>query len=857
MAANAQVKENFDDGNFTANPVWTGNANDWIVNTALQLQSNNTIANSNFYLSTANTLATQTQWEFYVHLSFNTSSANYIDVYLTASQSDLLTTGLTGYFVRIGNTDDEICLYRKDAAATPVKIIDGINGITNTSNNTLRIKVTRDAGNVFTLYRDVSFSGNNYVSEGSAADATFTTSSFFGMLVRQSTASFFQRHFFDDIEVKAFTPDVTPPTILSVTATSLKTVDVLFSEPVEIVSAQATNNYTVSNGIGVPVLAVKDVNNASLVTLTFANNFTNGLNNIISINGVKDLSRNAISNGTGTFSFFVPQRFDVVIDEIMADPTPVVQLPNAEYIELKNTSTQNINLQGWRIGNLTSISGVMPSFILQPDSFVVVTGTSSAPLFNGYGSVIGLTSFPSLDNTGTTLSLFSKDNTTIHAVEYSSEWYQNAVKINGGWSLEMVDTKNPCAGSNNWKASIDMRGGTPGTKNSVDGSNKDVMAPALIKAVASNSLNVLVTFDEPVDSAKAALATNYSISDGINKPISAVPVGPLFKQVMLLLSNLVSPGKIYTLTVNGITDCSGNTINAMNTARLGLASTIDTMALVINEILFNPAPTSVDFVEIYNRSNKIFDLKDVYITNRASGTGQLGTLKQLTADSRLIFPGDYYVISENDALVKLAYVAKNPDNFINLSPMLSYPDNSGFVVILNAQGAIVDELAYDAKWHFAILDNKEGISLERIDYNKPTQNKENWHSAASTAGYGTPSYQNSQFRADAAAQGEITLSPAKVFSPDNDGTDDFLTVHYTMAELGFVANITIFDAAGRPVKNLAKNATLGLKGSFRWDGLDDKMNKLPIGTYIVFTEVFNLNGKKKAFKNAVVLARRF
>ena len=52
FAAKAQVKENFDDGDFSANPVWTGNASDWMVNAALQLQSNNTIANSNFYLST-------------------------------------------------------------------------------------------------------------------------------------------------------------------------------------------------------------------------------------------------------------------------------------------------------------------------------------------------------------------------------------------------------------------------------------------------------------------------------------------------------------------------------------------------------------------------------------------------------------------------------------------------------------------------------------------------------------------------------------------------------------------------------------------------------------------------------------
>ena len=188
--------------------------------------------------------------------------------------------------------------------------------------------------------------------------------------------------------------------------------------------------------------------------------------------------------------------------------------------------------------------------------------------------------------------------------------------------------------------------------------------------------------------------------------------------------------------------------------------------------------------------------------------------------------------------------------------MPSFPDDKGVVVLLNAQGVIVDELRYDAKWHFKLLDNEEGISLERIDYNKPTQSKDNWHSAASTAGFGTPTYQNSQFRADVQLQGEITATP-RTFSPDNDGTDDYTTVGYQMTELGYVANITIFDAGGRPVKNLAKNATLALQGSFRWDGLDDKMNKLPIGTYIIYTEVFNLNGKKKSFKNPVVLARRF
>ena len=165
-------------------------------------------------------------------------------------------------------------------------------------------------------------------------------------------------------------------------------------------------------------------------------------------------------------------------------------------------------------------------------------------------------------------------------------------------------------------------------------------------------------------------------------------------------------------------------------------------------------------------------------------------------------------------------------------------------------------MKYDAKWHFALIDNAEGISLERIDYNKPTQDASNWYSAASTVGYGTPSYQNSQFRMDVTVKADISITP-KIFSPDQDGMDDFSTINYQLTDPGYVANITIFDAAGRPIRVLVKNATLALSGSFRWDGLNDKMGKIPIGTYIVYTEIFNLNGKKKSFKNTVTVARRY
>ena len=102
---------------------------------------------------------------------------------------------------------------------------------------------------------------------------------------------------------------------------------------------------------------------------------------------------------------------------------------------------------------------------------------------------------------------------------------------------------------------------------------------------------------------------------------------------------------------------------------------------------------------------------------------------------------------------------------------------------------------------------------------------------------------------------EIVVTP-EIFSPDNDGIDDFADINYSFPSVGYVANITIFDASGRPVRYLQKNALSGIKGNYRWDGLGDKNQKLPQGIYIIYTEIFNTEGKKKQFKNTIVLARR-
>jgi len=546
-------------------------------------------------------------------------------------------------------------------------------------------------------------------------------------------------------------------------------------------------------------------------------------------------------------------RYDVVIDEIMADQTPQISLPSNEWIELKNVSANPINLQNWRIGDATGQSGPMPNFILQPDSFVIVCTGSAVTVMQAYGRVVSVTNFPSLDNDGDQLYLKSNTGLTIHAFSYSLSWYQNAVKSDGGWTLEMIDTKNPCSGISNWKASTDARGGSPGIKNSVDAVNNDQTVPSIKNAYTLDNLNIIIVFDEPVDSLKGATTANYSIDGGLSIQ-SATSISPLFDKVQLRLTTAMQASIVYNITVNNVTDCKNNSVGSKNKVKTGLPVDAEVMEMVVNEILFNPKSGASDYIEFYNRSNKIFDANKLYVANRNS-SGAISSAKLISTIPYYIFPGDYILVTEDAVNLPLNYMVQNPDAVFVVSGMPSFPDDQGDVILLNLQGAVVDEVKYKDDWQFALIANPDGVSLERIDPDGISQEATNWHSTASTAGYGTPTYKNSQYKLLQSINATIEVTP-KVFSPDNDGRDDIATIQYKTTEPGYVANITIYDANGRPVRNLVKNATLGLQGYWIWDGLDDKKLKLPIGTYILFTEIFNLNGKKEIFKNVVVLARQ-
>jgi hypothetical protein len=280
-----------------------------------------------------------------------------------------------------------------------------------------------------------------------------------------------------------------------------------------------------------------------------------------------------------------------------------------------------------------------------------------------------------------------------------------------------------------------------------------------------------------------------------------------------------------------------------------------TCGLKINEVMFNPPTAGFDFVELVNHTNEGLNLSHYLIANR-DARGKISSVKRISRESLILPPGNYLVLTADSAWLRSYYYIPNTAIVCELSSLPSYNDKEGTVVVLHDyDSTICDELFYQDKWHFSLIDDPTGVSLERVSLEDATQNQYNWASASSSSGYGTPGRRNSQHRSSEIESDILTVQP-KVFSPDNDGLDDFVQLTIKLAAPGFVANATIFDVVGRRAKYLLKNVPLGTTNLFRWDGQDDKNKALPPGPYILMTDIFNLEGHTRKFKNVVIIGKR-
>lgn len=548
------------------------------------------------------------------------------------------------------------------------------------------------------------------------------------------------------------------------------------------------------------------------------------------------------------------QRFEVVMTEIMADPLPVVGLPAAEYIELKNRSKRPLRLDGCRITD-GSTSGIIGSgIILPPDSLLVLCSRTFAPLFASLGRAVGLNTFPSIDNDEDEIVLLSPEGAVIHALRFEAANYRNPLKEAGGWSLEMIDPGFPCHGSDNWAASVSPVGGTPGRNNSVNGVRSDMMPPGPVRTWSVDSLTVVVLFDEGLDSLTAARTNAYTLQDGAPLVVRALAMPPFFDRVTLMFDRPLRRDIVYALTVRDLRDCQGNAISTPVVLKTGRPGPAVSGQLRINELLFNPRPGGADYVELINLGPGILDAVALQIGNAQNG-GVAANLKPLDPNPRLIFPGDHIVCTTDPGAVMRDYFVRERAWLWKMSVLPSFPDDAGCVVVLDHMGRELDRFNYDEDLHFPLLGEREGVALERVRPASPTASPGNWHSASSTSGYGTPTARNSQYMVADSLPGEVRLSNG-VISPDLDGINDILTVSWRFPATGNTMSLRVLDIQGRTIRTLLRNGLSGTSGEISWNGLRDGGHPMAAGPCVLWAEVADNRGRTRVWRLPFLVAYR-
>ena len=849
----AQITDDFSDGDFTSDPAWSGTDTCFIVNGDFQLQSK-ALSAGEAYLVMASPTKQPTcarhdemEWRFWIRENFSPSTNNYAEVWLSADVANL-SQATQGYFLRFGakGSDDAIELYRKD--------LDGENLICKgleaaiASSFKVAVKVNCDKEGHWSVETDYNNQGV-YVTEAEGHDNALPLSGFFGFHIKY-TASNAKKFYFDDVYVGPKIIDTQPPELRSLTVPDAHHLLLEFDEALDE-TALESKHYVLEPDVGMPD-TVKFADRPSQVSLGFHVPIPENVNCILRLSGLIDLAGNLLAETSWNFSIFKAKENDVVINEIMADPSPVVGLPDWEYIELFNTTEICINLKDWilAIGNSNK---TFPSVDIEPLGYLILCKEDALEELRPFGSIQGFSSF-SVANAGTTLKLSSPEESVISEVAFNDNWYHDPEKKEGGWSLEQIDPFNPCAGTTNWSASMDASGGTPGRLNSINTPNE--MSPLVERVSVLGEHIVFLWFDQQMERTSLQDPSHYFIEE-LNLPPAEVTVNPVMaNSVQLLFDVVFQEGLIYSLIINEVESCSGQPIEADTRVLFGIPNPITEGEVLIKEILFDPISPGVDYVELYNYSEKTFDLSELRlgVIKESFPNPADTTLKVITEDPRLFLPHTYLLLSTDAYTVARQYHCEIP-NALDMYSFPSYPNSGGQAILMSRHGVVVDQMAFSEQMHYPLLKETKGVSLERVSWEAPSWQSDNWHSAAEAMGFGTPGRENSMAQQEPTSSEEITVVPG-VFSPDGDGQDDQCVFSYAFETAGSTMNTYVFTLEGQMVRQLVKGELVGQEGSFVWNGMDQHGRRVPLGLYIVVAEVFDLDGTIRKYKMAVTVASR-
>jgi methionine-rich copper-binding protein CopC len=619
--------------------------------------------------------------------------------------------------------------------------------------------------------------------------------------------------------IASLSPDTIPPLVQTIELIDSVTLVVTFNEYMDttVIMGGVERSY---------------FSNLQEVTLLLDSALSEGAIEAIELIQFVDCSGNILADTAVSIPVPRPAKFgDLMITEIMPDPTPQVGLSDAEYVELLNLTQDVIDLDG------LSINGVELNGELFPSAYMTLIPSALAD-DEKYVNKQVLSPWIGLGNTRDTLIISSPTEILVELV-YNDEWYRSEEKAAGGYSLEIIDPTLVCSTAENWQASESAIGGTPGFKNSVFLLSGDQSGPVLLSAKLSTS-DITLYFDEPLGEGIFLWTFDPELQVTFDSSTLNFPSQLVFSFVEEPVKNVT-----YNFQLTQVADCYGNITEGVGDRFLRPETSIED--IYINEVLFDPLTGGDDFVEIFNASeNQYLDIGAMY--------WRVDDELRRVSSEFIMPPQSYVALTENKSQLLFDYPLTPSEKVLEVSDIPTLSNDEGWLVLVDEEGVVRDSIYYLDDYHSPLLADVEGVSLERLSIAYPAIGTDNWASASSVEGFATPGRPNSQSLGDTDNVEQLAVSPRTFIPGSSNATfSSFATISIKNEATDRLANVWIVNGLGQIIRTVAQGILLGADDFVTWDGTNDAGSLVPMGQYLVVVEFYGGNANAQVLKKPVTV----
>ena len=447
---------------------------------------------------------------------------------------------------------------------------------------------------------------------------------------------------------------------------------------------------------------------------------------------------------------------DIIVNEIMYAPSS----GEPEWIELYNKTDSPINLKKWSLSdNSTTVSITGTGGLIQSKSFVILSRDSSILNFYPVPVEIIVFNLPALNNTGDVIVIRDSLSVLIDSLSYLPEWGGNS-----GKSLERISSEESSNLQSNWGTSPSINKATPGMINSITPKDFDLKISSFSPENDFGIIGEKINFTIQVSNPGLNNSGNFIVkifrdinTDSVaqqNEQMGEIPGSSILSgdsiRVHFQTADFIKGNNYFIVYIETGTD--QDTTNNFAFAKL-IGVTINEVRndLVINEFMYAPGSPEPEWIEIFNRSNKIIDINNYQVADNSD------TITVISGPM-ILNPGDYFIIAADSSI----------NNFYNIPAAIIYKNfptlnNTGDkIVLLDSLNRTIDSLQFFSSW-----GGSNGKSLERINSEISSIDSANWSTSKSKY-IATPGYINSVTEKDFDLElSDIVYSPSLPVFGDN------------------------------------------------------------------------------------------